>query len=234
MSRSAEWKIGLNGALNEAVFLGIDVDTEINLAAVTLKLLTLPASGPPPDDRRVQFLFYPIGRIAASLRHENNGDASGNHTSFELPDLAGIVANFRRPIFGWDFFDLDADFETWRARISLDWQDGDRPGRRHSVTFFQHASPRELDLRLWFDGLAAVDATGGILNIGDIIDDGARWWDGLYAGDPRTRGEGISVSDAGEAGAYLRDSRTTPSVADLTSLPKPALSPHELENICIG
>src|SRR5262245_32108018 len=59
---------GLNVALNEADLLGFEVNAERRMAAATFRVLTLPEIGPAPDDRRVQFLFRPVGRVAASLR----------------------------------------------------------------------------------------------------------------------------------------------------------------------
>jgi hypothetical protein len=45
---------GLNVALNEAVWLGLSLDVEGRRAGATLAVLSLPESGPPHDDRRVQ------------------------------------------------------------------------------------------------------------------------------------------------------------------------------------
>ena len=52
-------------------------------------------------------------------------------------------------------------------------------------------TPRHLDLRIWFRELHIHRSTGEEIPLQEFIDGGVRWWDGLYAGDPRTSGNGI-------------------------------------------
>jgi hypothetical protein len=68
----AEWqqlRKDLGVALNESNLLGFEVDSIRRIGAATFCVLTLPADGPPPDDRRVQMLFRPVGRVGASVRN---------------------------------------------------------------------------------------------------------------------------------------------------------------------
>jgi hypothetical protein len=64
-----ELRNDLGVALNESDLLGFEVDPDRRLAGATFRVLTLPREGMPPEDRRVQMLFRPVGRVAASLRN---------------------------------------------------------------------------------------------------------------------------------------------------------------------
>lgn len=59
---------GLNVALEEAILLGFEVHPPLRAANATFKVWTLPVDGPCPDDRRVQLLFHPVGRVGAAPR----------------------------------------------------------------------------------------------------------------------------------------------------------------------
>jgi hypothetical protein len=48
-----------------------------------------------------------------------------------------------------------------------------------------------LDLRIWFTQIQITTPDGTDIPLADFISAGARWWDGLYSGDPRTGGHGI-------------------------------------------
>ena len=191
MKLETEQKSGLNVALNEATLLGAEVNMERRVAAVTFNVLTLPLEGPSPDDSRVQFLFYPVGRVAASLRLGHWDDPGAEVVPFEIGQLLEIVESFKLPIYGWKFFDLEDDFDTWKGRLSADYCLGD-DGMSCSITLHQERPDRHLDLRIWFDTLKLRNAAGNMLEMDDFIAGGKRWWDGLYSGDPRTEGSGIS------------------------------------------
>jgi hypothetical protein len=51
--------------------------------------------------------------------------------------------------------------------------------------------PRHLDVRVWFSTLRITHRSGDEVPLQEFIDGGVCWWDGLYAGDPRTGGKGI-------------------------------------------
>jgi hypothetical protein len=192
MPLTLEQMSGLGVALNEASLLGLEVSTEHRLAAATFAVLTLPEVGPPPQDSRVQMQFHHVGRVAASLRHGRSDDPQALVERFPLERLLETVQSFGGlPVYGWEFFDVhDQDFPTWSDRLSLDIRcsSGDS---KHSVTLFQDAGDRILDIWLWFDELSIHSPAGGVLGIEDFIGGGKRWWDGLYAGDERTSGHGI-------------------------------------------
>jgi len=122
MTLTEEKKQGLSIALNEAILLGIEVDTNRNLAAATFRVLTLPEQGSPPDDSRVQLIFAPVGRVAASLRLGRWDDREARVSAFQIDELLSVVQSFGgSPIYGWEFFDTDdKDFPRWSDRLSLD------------------------------------------------------------------------------------------------------------------
>lgn len=51
---------------------------------------------------------------------------------------------------------------------------------------------KELDLRIWFDELRVFTPEHEEIALDDFAAGGVRWWDGLYANDPRTAGHGIA------------------------------------------
>ena len=194
MELGEEVKSDLGVALNEATMLGAEVDTERSMAFVTFDVLTLPLVGPPPNDRRIQFVFHPIGRVAASLRLGDWNDAGAKVVPFELGDLLRVIEGFKEPVYGWEFFDLEGEFEKWQDRLSLDYRSGDA-GMSHTITLFQVGTDRHLDLCIWFDSFGLRDGIGGFPKLDEFIAGGKRWWDGFYSGDPRTHGEGIVHTD---------------------------------------
>lgn len=183
-----------NVALNEAQLVGIEVDPLGPRAAITLAVLSLPADGgPEPEDPRVQFVLEPLGRVAASLRHGRWDDESARIEHFKLEQLADVVsARGQLPIYGWEFLDVPAekDFDGWRDRLSLDWTTNDDVGQTHTLDLFQEDQPH-LDLRLWFDEIQIFDPARQLIAFDDFTAAGVRWWDALYAGDPRTQAHGI-------------------------------------------
>ena len=58
----------LNLAIDESELIGIELDPLGRGVGLTLSVLSLPVEGPPPEDRRVQVLLFPVGRVAASLK----------------------------------------------------------------------------------------------------------------------------------------------------------------------
>lgn len=200
----ADWeklRIELGIALNEADLLGFEVDPNRRVAAATFRLLTLPAEGPPPDDTRVQILFWPVGRVAASLRNGYWNNEAAEVVPFTLGELLTVVQSFGgQPIYGWEFFDIhEKELPKWEKRLSLDWQSG-ADGLSHSITVFQSsgAGPdRHLDLCIWFDELEVRRPDGTVVPLEEFAAGGRRWWDAMHAGDKRTEGHGIFP--AGEA-----------------------------------
>lgn len=61
----------------------------------------------------------------------------------------------------------------------------------HTLDLFQGGGSRILDFRAWFDELSLHDESGTEIPVSEFIDGGTRWWDAMYAGDPRTEGVGI-------------------------------------------
>lgn len=53
-SLTEEHKQGLGVAFNEAILLAVELSPKQSLCGITLALLTLPESGPAPEDPRIQ------------------------------------------------------------------------------------------------------------------------------------------------------------------------------------
>ena len=182
---------GLNVALNEATWLGLSVDTEGARAAATLAVLSLPESGPAPEDRRVQLLMQPVGRIAASYRQGRWNDDTASVLPLTLAELERLTVERTMPVYGWDFLNQEErdPVATWPQPLSLDVTlDADAC----SISLdLHHDTDNFLAVRLWFDDFRILTPNRGQLELSAFIQGGRRWWDGLHSGDPRTEGFGI-------------------------------------------
>src|SRR5574341_668065 len=189
MSLTEDQRSGLNVALNEADLLGFEVDPGRRIAAATFRVLTLPEIGPPADDRRVHFLLRPIGRVAASLRAGRWDDPNAPVVPLALDELPPIVQSFGGlPVYGLEFIDVHMkELARWGDRLSLNWTSGD-DGHSHSITVFQEAENRILDVCVWYDELEILDPQRQVVPVDTFIAGGKRWWDAFYAGDERTKG----------------------------------------------
>ena len=83
------------------------------------------------------------------------------------------------------------NFAAWSDRLSLDWR-SEPGGLEHTLDLFQEGYDRHLDLRIWFDELRVFTPEHEEIALQDFMVGGVRWWDGLYANDPRTAGHGIA------------------------------------------
>lgn len=181
---------GLNVALNEARLLGIELHPAQRSATVALSLLTLPPVGPPPIDPRFEMHLFPVGRVAAVLASRDGGIER-----MSINDLEKVVSSFEgRPIYGWDFFG-SRDLES-RQQLSLDFLL--TPDVHAQVLhLFQDDANRKLDVWLWFDDATFRTVDGKDTPISEIIAGATRWWDGVFAGDERTRGTGVEPLKGG-------------------------------------
>ena len=168
MRLTADDLAGLGVALNEARWLGAELDEDRRLATITLATLSLPPEGPPPVDPRVQVLISPVGRVVVVYTSH-----TGEVLPLELRDLRAVVESFGgQPVYAWEFIDVPLTIPV--------------------LHLFQNGGPKGcLDLWLWFDELVFRSPTGESISLGDIIAGGRRWWDALYSGDPRVSGAGI-------------------------------------------
>jgi hypothetical protein len=183
----------LNVALNEATLLGAELDVERRSAWITLSVLALPEEGPAPEDLRVSLVLHPVGRVAASLRHGRWDDRNAPVERFATRQLLDVVLRHGgEAIYGWKFVDVppEDDFADWSDRLSLDWRADDRLGRSHTLILGQGGAST-LDLCFWFDTMTVLTAAYGEIELAAFAAAGRRWWDALYAGDPRTAGAGI-------------------------------------------
>lgn len=186
---------GLNVALNEASWSAISIDAPARRARLLLDVLSLPADGAAAAGSAVVVAVNGVSRIAASLRVGWWNDDAAEVIPLELGDLDAAVRSFGGcPVYGWEFIDPPAQsWSNWRDRLSL----GARLGQEdppHVIDLFQEggsAQPRHLDLRIWFAQLRITTPDDREIPLPDFIASGARWWDGLHSGDPRTSGKGI-------------------------------------------
>ncbi|MTE11992.1 hypothetical protein [Nocardia aurantiaca] len=180
---------GLNRALSEATCLGIDVDPAAATLRLELDVLTLPEDGPPPPDCDIYLTLTGVSRVAASLRRQRWDDLAPVVLPLTLDGLHDAVRSFGGgALHGWDFLDLgDSSWSQWRKLLSFDTTLSDTPAA-HMMEFSQEegVDPRELDVRVWFEGLEVTDRQGAPIALREFIAGGVRWWHAHDAGDPRT------------------------------------------------
>jgi hypothetical protein len=185
---------GLNIALSEATCLGLAVDTEAATLSLDLEVLTLPADGPAPQDYQVKLTFTGLGRVAASLRIQKWDDLAATVLPLQLDGLDEAIRSFGGGrLHGWEFIDVDeSGWALWSELLSFDTKIDDRVPA-HVLEFSQEEGidPRELDVRVWFDGMTIRDAAGHEIPLPEFIEGGVRWWAAHDAGDPRTMRPGI-------------------------------------------
>lgn len=160
-----------------------------------MEVLTLPEIGPEPEDRRRIWRLTEVGRVSASLRLGLWNDDAAAVELFTLDEFGDVVQRFGgQPIYGWEFFDPSStSLERWKDRVSLD-ETFAGGSTDHVLSIFQESlagPPRHLDVQVWFGGLSVYDYQRQPSDLGEVAAGGRRWWDALYAGDPRTRGHGI-------------------------------------------
>ncbi len=190
MHWSDEDKDRLGTALNEAALLGIEFDVARRTVAVTFAVLAVPE----PEDRRVQFVLSPVGRVAASLRKGAWNDTTAEVVPFAPEQLLEVVQRFGgQPIYGWEFFDIhERDFPRWSDRLSLDWRSGDEErGMQHTLLLFQEGSEQHLDVCIWFDAFEVRDAKGKAVSLGDLCEGGRRFWENAQSGGAEAAARGI-------------------------------------------
>jgi len=187
----------LNFALNEARWWYAEVLHGRRIVDLGFQVLSLPATGPEPDlkARSIRIHVRGVGRIAASLRLGRWDDDEATVELFNLESLNEVVERFGgSPIYGWEFFDSpDKSWNHWKDRLSLDVS-FEYGSDRHVVDLFQESAvggDRHLDVRIWFNDLAIFDYEMNQIPTEEFAAGGRRWWDALYAGDPRTEGHGI-------------------------------------------
>ncbi|WP_054811603.1 hypothetical protein [Nocardia arizonensis] len=185
---------GLDTALAEAKCLGVQVDAAARTLRLDLEVLTLTADGRTINDHRVGLTFTGVGRVAASLREQRWDDTEPRVLPLQLDGLAEAIRSFGGGrLHGWEFVDLDdSGWTLWSELLSFDTAI-DNHICPHVIEFSQEEGidPRELDVRVWFDGMSIHDADGREVPIAEFIAGGARWWAAHAAADPRTIRPGI-------------------------------------------
>ena len=187
---------GLNVAFNEATLGGIELDQSERRLGITLAVLSLPDDvGPMPTDPRLAVTLEDVGRIAVSWRRARWDDAKAPAVPLAVGDLAATIDSFgHSDIYGWEFIDAgDEAFADTEGRLSLDLRLG--PEREHTFDVFQDEADAFIELRAWFTTLSIrrMDQSGipVPISITEVIANGRRWWDAMFAGDPRTMSAGI-------------------------------------------
>jgi hypothetical protein len=168
MDLSEDQRHDLNVALNEATLIGVELGTQHRAASLTFGVLT--------------------------LRNGAADDAGAPVEEFALDQLLDVVMSFKGlAVYGWEFVDRPErdNFAEWSDRLSLDWR-SEPDGLSHTLDLFQAGHDRHLDLRIWFDELRVFTPEHEEIALDEFAAGGVRWWDGLYANDPRTAGHGIA------------------------------------------
>ncbi|MBF6465557.1 hypothetical protein IU427_10255 [Nocardia beijingensis] len=186
---------GLNIALSEATCLGLAVDEPAGELRLELEVLTLPEQGTANEDYRVQLTLTGVSRVAASLRTQHWDDLEPQVLPLQMDGLDEAIRSFGGGrLHGWEFIDLDdSSWALWRELLSFDTRIRDQEST-HVLEFSQEEGidPRELDIRVWFDGIVVHDARGNEIPLAEFVAGGARWWQAHDAGDPRATRPGIA------------------------------------------
>jgi hypothetical protein len=185
---------GLNVALNEATWIDVRVDVAGCRVDFALHVLALAAPGELRAAEQVIVSLGQVRRVAASYRHGRWDDLDAAVEPLRPEDLSAVVRGFGGcPIYGWEFLDPpEHSWVHWQGRLSMDLAlPGSRPAHVLDVSLEGGAPARHLDLRVWFTDLCITAADAQPIALADFIAAGVRWWDGLYARDPRTSGKGI-------------------------------------------
>lgn len=182
---------GLGQALNESSWIAADIHVPEAVVDLVLDVLTLPESGPAPDSSRRLLRLTGVSRVVASYRMASWDDDAAPPAPLEPDALTQLIDDLGRlPIYGWEFIDKDDEqFDRWHNRLSFDVVSSGAGS--HTLDLFQDGGDRILDFRAWFDELTVLDESGVEISLPEFIAGGTRWWDGMYAGDPRTEGVGI-------------------------------------------
>jgi hypothetical protein len=175
---------GIGVALNESTLLDLLLDPADGRLELVIDVLTLPEEGPAPEDARVLVQLRHVSRVV--FRQAGPG---GSEPPLTIDQVAGVVrAHAGRPMYGWNFIDTERpepdapDFE-WRSAA---------PPAAHRLWVFQGEGLT--DLFVWFRTFEVSTLSGRHVPLDEFIAGGKRWWDGLYAGDPRTANRGIVPS----------------------------------------
>jgi len=183
---------GLNAACDEAKWIGLQINTEERWAGITLCVLSLPEEAPPPEDSRVQLILQPLHRIAASCRNGFSNDQTARTIPLTAKQLEEIVFGRQSAIHGCEFFNIPNEghgFSSWSDRLSLDIELFKKESA-NTINLFQDTNPF-LQIRIWFNDILIFNPMQEQIPLEQFIAGGERWWKGLYAGDPRTKGAGI-------------------------------------------
>src|SRR5215471_16196293 len=154
MEMSAQVAEMLGVALNEARLLGIELDPSRRMGGATFEVLTLPEVGDAPEDRRIQMLFFNVGRCAVSLPTPNSTAEIFEPQPIELSELLPSVQRYGgQPIYGWKFINQPPiEDEAWRTRLSLDHRDAEG-STDNCISLFQGVLRPCLEIWLWFESL---------------------------------------------------------------------------------
>ncbi len=184
---------GLGVALNESRWLDVDVDVRRREVRSLLHVLTLPETGPEPKDPRRVLRCWGVSRVSASLRAGPLPDPDAAPEPLRLRDLSRAVRSFGAlPIYGWDFLDPPAAWtDRWSERVSLDERLGTPGPDEHRLYLFQDGEDRCLEMCVWFHDLTVTDGKARTVAIEEFLEGGRRWWEALFAGDPRVSDHGI-------------------------------------------
>jgi hypothetical protein len=179
---------GINTALNESRLLGIEYESTKKIIAATFSLVMMDIEGNVPEDTRVSIRFNRIHKVLASLRDGHWDDTSAKIIPFEISQLLEVSQSFGGlEIYGWDFMNSETDDARWKSRgVSLELIDESVNGT-NTISLFQSASNRTLDIKIWFDELIIIDPKGQQIELQTFIDNGERGWDAINSNNPKMK-----------------------------------------------
>ena len=176
---------GINVALNEATFLGIEFHRGNEVIAVTFSPVAIDVNGKVPEDNRVQFVFKPVGKFIASYRLGHWNDMIASVIKFEPEEIFEKVQEFGHcAIYGWEFMDCKKQSnDNWKDRLSFSFESPTSHGRQHTIDLFQEGVTNHIDIKIWFDDFEIVNSKYEKIGLQTFIDNGKRGWDGVYDGN---------------------------------------------------
>jgi len=181
-------------ALNEASLLGMEWAAEQSVLWSTFSVLTLPETGPEPEDRRVVLSFENVGRVAMSCREGRWDDYEAEVIKFKVDEILETIQSFGgQPIYGWEFINAEEkELKKWEDKLSLEILNSSG-STANRISLFQEGATekKHLDIWIWFESLRVLNPQKEEISIEDFSEGGKRWWDALHTGDPRTGNHGI-------------------------------------------
>ncbi|MBB5788857.1 hypothetical protein [Jiangella mangrovi] len=208
MRWDAEWREGIDHALNEADVLGLRPAVDHAAVDVLLHVLAMPEDGPLGPDRRRILRLHDPGTVDVVLRlHRLEG--LDREPAIPLAGLDAVEAFFASlswggSIYGWRFLD-DPELTTgWPPSPSLRVDLRATPAA-HTFYWFNECGDGDgddtrgycIEGTVSFNDLSVHRADGSEQDLGEFVADSRRYWTALQTGDPRLAFDAQRAAQAG-------------------------------------